>query len=477
MDSIELPVEDWRNIAAATAVTMSQPDLLTQLMEENRELRRQIADLTEKLASFIAAQTTKKEKKRIKKSRTQPPAEEVSQPPTPVAASTSQPASSDATPMTPPHPSEDAPEEQTPMDDQEFMEQDGFSLVTNKRKRPAASVHSDNDAPAPGPRRYHLSFCTARTITEFNFDVEHCPGAQNELPNFLSRNPQNDLLPITEDEDANRFKPISLTEPEPQLQQITSVELVQDILREQQTSDSIQRIISAWERYEVKDEYLHYRAGGPRALFVPLPVRERVLYRYHDGNHAGHPGGEETYRAISKRFWWPGITRAVRDYLRSCWSCAAVKREPNLEPHGAVRHRSRRTPPPDRYARYQHTETQYQVGDKVMERVHPMAKGQFPTKWNGPCTVVDTAGTNAYWIERSNGEWSKTHIHDMRPVPEDRNEATSGPLEQGGLLPKTRLRQPPPVRRALRRLSRVYNRHHGEAQSVEFSFGLQDSFN
>lgn len=54
-------------------------------------------------------------------------------------------------------------------------------------------------------------------------------------------------------------------------------------------------------------------------------IVERVMYEFHDTGLSGHPGQDETLRAIQERFSWEGMQRDIRDYVRSCIICASCK--------------------------------------------------------------------------------------------------------------------------------------------------------
>jgi hypothetical protein len=55
--------------------------------------------------------------------------------------------------------------------------------------------------------------------------------------------------------------------------------------------------------------------------------REEFLRQLHD--ELGHRGRNETYRRIIERAWWPGISKAVAEYVRTCDACQ--KRKANQE--------------------------------------------------------------------------------------------------------------------------------------------------
>ena len=62
-------------------------------------------------------------------------------------------------------------------------------------------------------------------------------------------------------------------------------------------------------------------------LVLPKHYRRKILEVAHDIPLAGHLGQKKMLNRILQRFFWPGITREVRQYCRSCAACqkAATK--------------------------------------------------------------------------------------------------------------------------------------------------------
>ncbi len=56
-------------------------------------------------------------------------------------------------------------------------------------------------------------------------------------------------------------------------------------------------------------------------LLVPKSYISRVLYLAHSHLLGAHLGTEKTYECILRRFYWPGVKRAVEDYCRQCATC------------------------------------------------------------------------------------------------------------------------------------------------------------
>ena len=64
-------------------------------------------------------------------------------------------------------------------------------------------------------------------------------------------------------------------------------------------------------------------------VVIPPSEEQTIFSLCHDQALAGHLGVEKTTRLISRRFFWPGLSRDVRDYIRTCEPCQLRKRNYN----------------------------------------------------------------------------------------------------------------------------------------------------
>ena len=60
-------------------------------------------------------------------------------------------------------------------------------------------------------------------------------------------------------------------------------------------------------------------------LVVPDSLKAFVLWRHHGLPLAGHHGRKRVYESISRRFWWKGMWKTVRDWVRACDMCSRRK--------------------------------------------------------------------------------------------------------------------------------------------------------
>ena len=63
-----------------------------------------------------------------------------------------------------------------------------------------------------------------------------------------------------------------------------------------------------------------------KQLVIPKTFVRNVLTRLH--NDQGHPGRDRTLSLIKDRFYWPGSTKDVEDWIANCGRCVRRKTQP-----------------------------------------------------------------------------------------------------------------------------------------------------
>ena len=71
------------------------------------------------------------------------------------------------------------------------------------------------------------------------------------------------------------------------------------------------------------------RSKGEQQLIVPATLVPEVIRQNHDPVYAAHPGTKRTHDLIALHFWWPGMRKAITEYVRRCDPCQ--KRKGNNE--------------------------------------------------------------------------------------------------------------------------------------------------
>ena len=177
-------------------------------------------------------------------------------------------------------------------------------------------------------------------LAEFNFTICYRPGAQQGKPDALSRRPEYHLR---EGEDAVTQQMAVILKP--RMVSLNAISIaheentfVETLLKETKEDEIAKQLISASvsgtdpsKIYE-KDGLL-YRND---LLYIPNGTsRLKILESRHDSLLAGHFGIRKTVELISRDYWWPGLRKFVKDYIRTCDACARSK-VPRHLPHGLL---------------------------------------------------------------------------------------------------------------------------------------------
>ena len=125
--------------------------------------------------------------------------------------------------------------------------------------------------------------------------------------------------------------------------------LVRDIKTKLQTDDLFQRVQKTPDEFAsrlvIREGLLFKKTRNPMALYIPdLPeLRQTLLHDAHFSPAAGHFGYHRSIAKLQRYYYWPNMTKHMKDYIRQCPVCLRSKRsnlgQPVLAPHG-IPHRA-----------------------------------------------------------------------------------------------------------------------------------------
>jgi RNase H-like domain found in reverse transcriptase/Integrase zinc binding domain len=159
-------------------------------------------------------------------------------------------------------------------------------------------------------------------LAEYDFRLVHKPGKQNKA-NHLSRRPDYDEGKVDNEDmlvlpDRLFARALSLMDVEQQVYDLQG-EKGQEIQNWGQTTplNSINH---------------HWFHGTQPVVAMDQGLRRDILCLYHDHATAGHPGIANTYKAVTKDYWWPDLKQFMVGYVKGCAVCQSTK--PNtMHPH------------------------------------------------------------------------------------------------------------------------------------------------
>ena len=85
-------------------------------------------------------------------------------------------------------------------------------------------------------------------------------------------------------------------------------------------------------RYKMRDGLLWFE--GSR-LVVPKPLRLSLLQEQHDTAYSGHPSHSVLYAELARHYFWPGMSKDVKKYVKSCDTCQRQK-DGHQHPYGLL---------------------------------------------------------------------------------------------------------------------------------------------
>lgn len=158
----------------------------------------------------------------------------------------------------------------------------------------------------------------ALKLQAFKFTVSHRKGKDNIVPDALSRNPCDEVASLAVDSPN-----IDLSSPHFLDSDYVSLK---NKITEKQTDYPDIKII---------DDFIYIRTqhfdgvseNEDRSwkLWIPLRMRNKLISDHHISATTAHDGMCKTLDLLKRYFYWPGMSKDVRDFVRECETCKATK--------------------------------------------------------------------------------------------------------------------------------------------------------
>lgn len=195
-----------------------------------------------------------------------------------------------------------------------YLQGSSFKVLTDHR--PITYLKTQ---PFLNPRQVRWS----QVLSEYNFDFDYIPGPLNPADS-LSRlrvgPPQPTVLVMTKIP-ASHVK----SDPPPVFQGISMPELL-----------AAYRDIVDWEAEATRMGYdkdlngVYWHKGC--VVLPSLELQTRIMHLCHSTPYSGHFGFTRTLELVQRLYWWPGITRSVRRFVKCCDSCQRIKPSTQAKP-------------------------------------------------------------------------------------------------------------------------------------------------
>jgi hypothetical protein len=155
-------------------------------------------------------------------------------------------------------------------------------------------------------------------LQEYDFDFKYKRGADNIVPDALSRRP-----------DHQEPDPVNVHSLDIQLDPGLRQRLIDSYPDDSRLGPIYKSCLegSPPARYSLSEGLLCVVRRGDTLVCIPQKsdIRLSLLHDAHDSAIAGHLGFDKTYDAIRRSVYWPRIARDTQQYVRTCESCQRTK--------------------------------------------------------------------------------------------------------------------------------------------------------
>lgn len=177
------------------------------------------------------------------------------------------------------------------------------------------------------------------TIQEYDFKLEHRPGRTNVVPDALSRRPDHKTDKVIDERVLDDGLVLAaIRQAYGGKKPARPVAKVTERVKETALADAnYQRIRDAvgseaetqeGTDFVLHNELLYYvgEQGDQWRLYVPEgELRRELISEAHDPTIAGHMGMAKTEERLARYFYWPNMSRLVRQYVKTCPVCQLTK--------------------------------------------------------------------------------------------------------------------------------------------------------
>jgi len=192
-------------------------------------------------------------------------------------------------------------------------------------------------------------------LSRFDFVLKHIPGSRMGKVDRLSRRSDWEKGVEGDNEERTLLKPEWVKSIRVGEVIVEGINILEKIRKSEARDDKVIKAVEEMKKAGVKmlrDEEWREEDGlmlKEGKVYVPKDEALRVeIIRLHHNTPMGEHGGQwKTAEMVTRNFWWPGVTREVKQYVEGCNTCQhnknrteqpAGKLMPNLIPDKAWTH-------------------------------------------------------------------------------------------------------------------------------------------
>ena len=165
-------------------------------------------------------------------------------------------------------------------------------------------------------------------LSRFNFTLKHILGSKMGKADSLSRRPDWEVGEEKDNKDQRLVKPEWLEVRKMETVEIIveGIDLLEEVRKSKVKDNEVVKAVEEMKRAGVKmlrDEEWREVDGimyKERKVYVPKDnkLRAEIIRLHHDTPVEGHGGQWKMVELVTQNFWWPGITKEVKQYVDTC---------------------------------------------------------------------------------------------------------------------------------------------------------------
>jgi len=165
-------------------------------------------------------------------------------------------------------------------------------------------------------------------LSRFNFILKHVPGTKIGKADRLSRRSNWEKGVIGDNEERTLLKPEWLKEKQVRVGEVIveEVDILERIRKLEVRNDKVIKAVEEIKKAGVKmlrdkewkeEDGVMLKEGK---VYVPKDeaLRVEIIRLHHDTPIGEHRGWWKTVELVGRNFWWPGVTREVKQYVEGC---------------------------------------------------------------------------------------------------------------------------------------------------------------
>ena len=165
--------------------------------------------------------------------------------------------------------------------------------------------------------------------------LKHVSGSKMEKADSLSRRPDQEIGVKKDNKDETLVKPEQLEVRKAEVVEIIvdRVDLLKEVRKSKVKNDEVVKVVEEMKQTEVKmlrdkeQREVNSVIYKERKVYVPKDdrLRAEIIRLHHNTLVGGHGGQQKIVELVTRNFWWPGVTKEVKQYMEECDACQRNK--------------------------------------------------------------------------------------------------------------------------------------------------------